>query len=75
MRLEGVWKTRQQTQMASASLMFEDRLDGASNLHPWREHINLVLEENGLLEIDEGKVVAPTDPITTRIPYQEICQG
>jgi len=54
-RPEGVWKTGQQTQMATAGLRFEDRLDGASNFCPWRERINLVLEENGLLEIVEGK--------------------
>jgi len=44
--------------MAIAGLRFEDRLDGASNLCPWRERIGLVLEENGLLEIVEGKVAA-----------------
>jgi hypothetical protein len=49
--------------MASASLRFEDRLDGASNFCPWRERISLVLEENGLLEIVEGKVAAPADPV------------
>jgi hypothetical protein len=49
--------------MASAGLRFEDRLDGASNFYPWREHISLLLEENGLLKITEGKVAAPTDPI------------
>jgi hypothetical protein len=50
-----VWKTRQQTQMDSVGLRFEERLDGASNFYPWRERIGLVLEENGLLEIVEGK--------------------
>jgi hypothetical protein len=58
-----VWETEQQTQMASAGLRFEDRLDGASNFCPWRERIGLVLEENGLLEIVEGKVAAPADPV------------
>jgi hypothetical protein len=51
----------QQTQMTSAGLRFEDRLDGASNFCSWRERIGLVLEENGLLEIVEGKVVALVD--------------
>jgi len=49
--------------MASAGLRFEDRLNGASNFYPWRERIGLVLEENGLLEIVEGKVTATADPI------------
>jgi hypothetical protein len=49
--------------MASASLRFKDRLDGASNFCPWRERISLVLEENGLLEIVEGKVAAPANPV------------
>jgi len=56
-----VWKTGQQTQMAILGLRFEDKLDGASNFCPWRERISLVLEENGLQEIAEGKVAAPTD--------------
>jgi hypothetical protein len=47
--------------MASAGLRVEDRLDGASNFCPWMERISLVLEENGLLELAEGKVAAPTD--------------
>ena len=47
--------------MANAGLRVKDRLDGASNFCPWREHISLLLEENGLLEIAEGKVETPTD--------------
>ena len=47
--------------MASAGLRFEDRLNGASNFYPWRERIGLVLEENGLLEIGEGKVEETTN--------------
>jgi hypothetical protein len=47
--------------MASAGLRVEDRLDGASNFCPWRERISLVLEENGPLEIAEGKVAALAD--------------
>jgi hypothetical protein len=58
-----VWEMKQHTQMAGAGLRFEDRLDGASNFCPWREHIGLVLEDNGLLEIAEGKVVAHIDPV------------
>jgi hypothetical protein len=54
-----VREMEQQTQMASAGLRFEERLDGASNLCPWRERIGLALEENGLLEIVEGKVTTP----------------
>jgi hypothetical protein len=55
--------------MANAGLRFEDRLDGASNFCPWRERISLVLKENGLLEIAEGKVAAPSNS------QQERCQG
>jgi hypothetical protein len=47
--------------MVSAGLRVEDRLDGASNSCPLRERISLELEENGLLEIVEGKVAAPID--------------
>jgi hypothetical protein len=49
--------------MASAGSRYEDRLDGASNFSPWREHIALVLEEQGLWEITEGKVAAPVDTV------------
>jgi hypothetical protein len=49
--------------MASVGLRVEDRLDGASIFYRWRERISLVPEENGLLEIAEGKVATPTDPI------------
>jgi hypothetical protein len=58
-----VGETGQQTQMVSAGLRVEDKLDGASNLCPWRECISLVLEENGLLEITKAKVAAPANPI------------
>jgi hypothetical protein len=49
--------------MASAGLQIEDRLAGASNFCPWRERISLVLEENGLLEIAEGKLATLVDPV------------
>jgi len=58
-----VGETGQQTQMASIGLRVEDKLNGASSFFPWREHISLVLEENGLLEITEGKLAIPTNPI------------
>jgi hypothetical protein len=45
-----------------AGLRFEDRLEGASNICPWRKRISLVLKENGLLEFVEGRVVPPVDP-------------
>jgi hypothetical protein len=32
--------------MASTSLMFEDKLDGASNFLSWRVRVTLLLEEN-----------------------------
>jgi hypothetical protein len=56
-------KTGQQTQMASTGLRVEDGLDGASNFCPWRERISMVLEKNALLEIAEGKVASPTNPV------------
>jgi hypothetical protein len=46
-----------------AGLRYEDRLEGASNFSPWRERMALVLEEQGLWEIAEGKVAAPADPV------------
>jgi len=48
--------------MANVGLRVEGRLDGASNFCPRRKRISLVLE-NGLLEIVEGKVAAPANPI------------
>jgi hypothetical protein len=43
--------------MASAGLRVEDRLDGASNICPWRKRISLVLE------LGEGKATTPVDPV------------
>jgi hypothetical protein len=37
-------------------------LEGASNFSPWREHIALVLEEQGLWEFVEGTPTPPVDP-------------
>jgi hypothetical protein len=34
--------------MATASLRFEDRLDGASNFLSWKVRVTLLLEENDL---------------------------
>jgi hypothetical protein len=60
---KSLWEMEQQTQMASAGLRFEDKLDGASNFCSWRERIGFLLEENGLLEIAEGKVATFADPV------------
>jgi hypothetical protein len=48
--------------MANTGLRFEDRLEGASNFRPWREHIALVLKEKGLWEFSEGIAVLQADP-------------
>jgi hypothetical protein len=49
--------------MANAGLRFEDKVEGASNFSPWREHIALVLEEQGLWEFVEGTIAALADPV------------
>jgi hypothetical protein len=48
--------------MASASLRFEDRLDGASNFLSWKVRVTLLLEENDLWDIVKDVVPSPTDP-------------
>jgi hypothetical protein len=37
--------------MASTSLIFEDRLDGAKNFLSWKVRVTLLLEENDLWDI------------------------
>jgi hypothetical protein len=39
------------SEMASASLRFEDRLDGTSNFLSWKVRVTLLLEENDLWDI------------------------
>jgi hypothetical protein len=48
--------------MASTSLRFEDRLDGASNFLSWKVRVTLLLEENDLWDIVKDVVTPPTDP-------------
>jgi hypothetical protein len=48
--------------MASNSLRFEDRLDGASNFLSWKVRVTLLLEENDLWDIVKDVVVTPIDP-------------
>ena len=48
--------------MASTSLRFEDRLDGASNLLSWKVRLTLLLEENDLWDIVKDVATPPTDP-------------
>jgi hypothetical protein len=48
--------------MASASLKFEDILDGASNFLSWKARVTLLLEENDLWDIIKDVVATPTDP-------------
>jgi hypothetical protein len=47
--------------MASTSLKFEDRLDGASNFLSWKVRVTLLLEENDLWDIVKDVVPSPTD--------------
>jgi hypothetical protein len=48
--------------MASSSLRFEDRLEGAANFSPWKERITLVLMGNGLWDFAEKEIQVPSDP-------------
>jgi hypothetical protein len=48
--------------MASTSLGFEDRLDGASNFLSGKVRVTLLLEENELRGIVKDVVPSPTDP-------------
>jgi hypothetical protein len=47
--------------MASASLRFKDRLDGASNFLSWKVRVTLLLEENDLWDIVKDVVATSTD--------------
>jgi hypothetical protein len=44
-------------------LCFEDRFDGASNFITWKEHIQLVLEANGLLDLVDKDQKHPIDVV------------
>jgi hypothetical protein len=48
--------------MALNSLMFEDRLDDASNFLSWKVRVTLLVEENDLWDILKDVVAPPTDP-------------
>jgi hypothetical protein len=48
--------------MASTSLIFKDRLDGASNFLSWKVTVTLLLEENDLWDIVKDVVSSPIDP-------------
>jgi len=48
--------------MASTSLRFEDRLDGASNFLSWKVRVTLLLEDNDLWDIVKAVVTPPIDP-------------
>jgi hypothetical protein len=50
------------SEMASTSLRFEDRLDGASNFLSWKVRVTLLLEENDLWDIVKDAVTPPIDP-------------
>jgi hypothetical protein len=47
--------------MATASLRFEDWLDGASNFLSWKARVTLFLKKRDLWEIIEKVVPTPTD--------------
>jgi hypothetical protein len=48
--------------MATTSLRFGDRLDGASNFLAWKVRVTLLLEENHLWDMVKDVVSPPTDP-------------
>jgi hypothetical protein len=48
--------------MEATSLIFEDKLDGASNYLSWNAMVTLLLEENYLWDIAKDVVTSPTDP-------------
>jgi hypothetical protein len=48
--------------MASTSLIFKDRLEGASNFLSWKVRVTLLLEENDLWDIVKDVVPFPTNP-------------
>jgi hypothetical protein len=48
--------------MASASLGFEEKLDGALNFLSWKMRVTLLLEENDLWDIVKDIVTPLTDP-------------
>jgi hypothetical protein len=47
--------------MSISGIIFEDRLDGASNFGIWKEHILLSLEYYGLKYFLLQTIVVPTD--------------
>jgi len=47
--------------MTSASLRFEENLDGASNYLSWKVGVKLLFEENDLLVIVKDVVSLPID--------------
>jgi hypothetical protein len=47
--------------MASMSLRFEDKFDGASNFLSWKVRTTFLLEENDLWDIVKDVVPSPTD--------------
>jgi hypothetical protein len=61
--------------MASTSLRFEDRLDGASNFLSWKVRVTLLLEENDLWDIVKDVVTPPTNPATIGSSQQEGSEG
>jgi hypothetical protein len=48
--------------MASTSLKFEDKLDGALNFLSWNVKVTLFLEENDLWDIIKDIMTSPTYP-------------
>jgi hypothetical protein len=47
--------------MVSASLIFQDRLDDASNFLSWKVRVTLLIEENDLWDIVKDVVPSPTN--------------
>jgi hypothetical protein len=58
--------------MASASLKFEDKLEGASNFSPWRKRIGLLFKEQGLWEIVEGNSTSSKPNTKTNLSQDQL---
>jgi hypothetical protein len=61
--------------MASNSLEFEDRLDGALNLLSWKVGITLLLEENDHWDLVKDVATLPYKSTTVDSSQQEGSEG
>jgi len=45
--------------MEATNLRFGDKLEGASNIIPWKVRVSLILMENGMWEFVDNKLTPP----------------